>query len=231
MKRTIALAALVLLIVSAAQAQTAYTETRNVTGFDEIGFAVSGELYITIGEGYKVVLEGDKDYITEIETKVSGDRLDIKREKWYDTGNKKVTVRVTMPSLDGISVSGSGKVYVTNPLKGDELDIAVSGSGTINLTDVDIRDVECSISGSGNLLIAGSGSVGNLEINISGSGDYKGESASIGTLEARISGSGSCDCVVRDMLRASISGSGSIYYSGNPKIDAAISGSGKVRTK
>jgi hypothetical protein len=231
MKRTITLAALVLLFVSAAQAQTPYTETRNVTGFNEIGFSVSGELYISIGEGYKVVLEGDKDYVTEIETKVSGDRLDIKRDKWYDTGNKKVTVRVTMPSLEGISVSGSGKVFVNDPLKGDELDIAVSGTGTINLTDVNLRDLECSISGSGNLLIAGSGSVENLEISISGSGDYKGESTSIGTLEARISGSGSCDCAVRDMLRASISGSGSIYYSGNPKIDAAISGSGKVRTK
>lgn len=231
MKRTIMLAALVLLIVSAAQAQTTYSETRDVTGFSEIGFAVSGELYITIGEGYKVVLEGDKDYVTEIVTKVSGDRLEIKRDKWYDNGNKKVVARVTLPSLDGISVSGSGKVYVNDALKGDDLDIAVSGSGTINLKDVELKDVECSISGSGNLLIAGSGSVGTLEISISGSGNYKGESTSVGTLEARISGSGSCDCMVNDMLKASISGSGSIYYSGNPKIDAAISGSGKVRSK
>lgn len=231
MKRTVTLAALMLLVASAVMAQTNYSETRNMTGFSEIGFAVSGEVYISIGEGYKVVLEGDKDYVTEIVTKVTGDRLEIKRDKWYDTGNKKVIVHITMPSLDGISVSGSGKIYVNDALKGDELDIAVSGSGTINLRDVDIKDVECSISGSGNLLVSGSGNVGRLEISISGSGDYKGESTSIGTLEARISGSGSCDCMVKDMLKASISGSGSIYYSGNPKIDASISGSGKVRTK
>lgn len=231
MKKTIFLAALVLLFVSASKAQDTYSETRNLTGFSEVGFGVAGEMYITIGEGYKVILEGDKEYLSEIETRVAGNELEIKRDKWFDSGNTKVIVRITMPSLDGLSVSGSGKVYVNDPLKGDELELAISGSGRISLKDVAVKDVECSISGSGTLIVEGSGNIDKLDISISGSGDYKGEQASIGTLQARISGSGSCDCKVTDMLKASISGSGSIYYSGNPKIDAAISGSGRVKMK
>ncbi len=231
MKKSILFAALLVVAVQVSQAQDTYRETRDVSGFSEVAFAVAGEVSIDIGDKYSVILEGDKSYISEIETKVYGDELKIKREKWFDSGNKKVVVRITMPKLEGISLSGSGKVTVNDPLTGGDLDIGISGSGKAFLKEVALQDVECSISGSGSLNIAGSGTIGSLEINISGSGDYLGEATRVGTLEANISGSGSCDCYVTDMLRAAISGSGNIVYSGNPKIDAAVSGSGKVRTK
>ncbi|MBE0677527.1 MAG: DUF2807 domain-containing protein [Bacteroidales bacterium] len=231
MKKSFVFAALLLLVTQLSQAQDPFTERRDVSGFSEVGFAVSGEVIISLGDKYSVVLEGDRDYIREIETKVYGNELRIKRDKWFDTGNKKVVVRITMPDLEGVSVSGSGRVTVNDPLKGGDLDIGISGSGKAFLRDVALSNVECSISGSGSLNITGEGTVNRLEINISGSGDYVGEATRVETLEAAISGSGSCDCYVTGMLKASISGSGNIRYSGNPKIDAAVSGSGKVRSK
>lgn len=231
MKRSVILAALLIVAITVLQAQTGYTETRNVSGFSKISFAVAGEVYIDFGQTFKVVLEGDRDYIREIETKVQGDDLVIKRDKWFDAGNRRVIVRITMPSINGISVSGSGKVTVSDPLRGDDLKVSISGSGKALLGDVTLKNVDCHVSGSGSLNVSGTGSIDNLTISISGSGDYNGESAKVGTLKASISGSGNCDCYVTDLIKASISGSGSISYSGNPKIDAAISGSGKVRMK
>ena len=231
MKKLIALAAVLLLVVQASSAQSAYSETRDVSGFSEVSFAVAGEVFIDLGSRYSVVLEGDKNYISEIETKIYGKELRIKTDKWFNTGNRKVTVRITMPSLQGISVSGSGRVTVNDPLKGEDLDIAISGSGKALLGEVTLDNVDCAISGSGSLNISGSGSIDKMEVSISGSGDYYGESTKVRSLEAHISGSGSCDCYVTETLEASISGSGDIYYSGNPKIDAAISGSGKLRMK
>ncbi len=231
MKKSVVLAIIMIFAVQMSQAQSSYSERRDVSGFSEIGFAVAGEVFINIGSEYSVVLEGDKDYIKDIQTKVYGNELRIKRDKWYDSGNKKVVVRITMPALKGVGVSGSGRVTVNDPLKGGDLDIGISGSGKAFLHDVALGEVECSISGSGSLNIAGSGTIKSLEVNISGSGDYIGEDTSVSMLEANISGSGSCNCMVTEMLKAAISGSGSILYSGNPKIDAAVSGSGKVRTK
>jgi len=231
MKKSISVIAAILLFVSSAMAQEKYSETRNVSGFNEVAFAVPGEVYITIGEGFKVVLEGDKDFLSEIETKVVGGELEIKSEKWFHTGNQKVIVDITMPSLEGLSVSGSGKVVLNNALKGENLEVSVSGSGKVCLVDTELEKIECNISGSGSLLIEGEGSVEKLEIAISGSGNYKGATTKVGTLDASISGSGSCDCYVTGVLKAAISGSGSVYYSGNPKIDAAVSGSGKVKMK
>jgi hypothetical protein len=231
MKKLIALATVLLLVVQASPAQTTYSETRDVSGFTKVGFAVAGEVFIDLGSKYSVVLEGDKKYISEIETKVYGKELRIKRDKWFDAGNHKVTVRITMPSLEGVSVSGSGKVTVNDPLKGGDLDIGISGSGKAFLGEVALDKVDCSISGSGSLNFSGDGTIDQLEVNISGSGDYVGKSTRVRSLDAHISGSGSCDCYVTEVLRAAISGSGNIYYSGNPKIDASISGSGKLRTK
>ncbi|MCJ7820871.1 MAG: DUF2807 domain-containing protein [Bacteroidales bacterium] len=231
MKKLLSLAAAMLLLSSAVIAQESYSETRDVSGFSQVSFAVAGEVYISLGQGYKVVIEGDKDIVTDIITRVSGKDLEIKRDKWFRTGNKKVIVHITMPSIEGIDVSGSGKVIVNDPVSGGDFEINISGSGRVYLKDVTLDDVECDISGSGGFIAEGSGTMASLEVNISGSGSYKGESVKVGTLEASISGSGSCDCNVTEILRASISGSGSIYYSGNPKIDAAISGSGKVKMK
>lgn len=231
MKKILILAVLMIFAVQASRAQTAYTEKRQVSGFSEVSFAVSGEALITLGKDYRVELEGDRDYVNEIITEVVGDELRIRRDKWFDSGNRKVIVRITMPAIDGISVSGSGSVRVNDPLRGDELDVAISGSGKAFIHDVALGEVGCAISGSGSLNVAGNGTIKKLEISISGSGDYQGEATAINVLEARISGSGSCDCRVTEKLNASISGSGSVLYSGNPKIDAAVSGSGKVRMK
>jgi hypothetical protein len=231
MKNLLSLAAALLLFATAATAQDTYKETRNVTGFDEVSFCLAGEVYISLGQSYNVVLEGDRDYLKEVETKVSGGELVIKRDSWWNTGNQKVIVRITMPALNGVDVSGSGKVMVNDPLKSDHFEADISGSGKVYLKDVTMGSVEFDISGSGSFTVEGSGTMDKLEVDISGSGSYKGESTKIGTFDASISGSGNCDCYVTDMLRAQISGSGSVWYSGNPKIDASISGSGKVRTK
>jgi len=231
MKNLLSLATALLLLASTATAQDTYKETRNVTGFNEVSFCLAGEVYISLGQVYNVVLEGDRDYLKEVETKVSGGELVIKRDSWWNTGNQKVIVRITMPALNGVDVSGSGKVMVNDPLKSDHFEADISGSGKIYLKEVTMGSVECSISGSGSFAVEGSGSMAKLEVDISGSGSYKGESTKIGTFDASISGSGNCDCYVTDMLKADISGSGSVWYSGNPKIDASISGSGKVRTK
>src|SRR5659263_106041 len=231
MKKILFLATLILLFTTVSQAQTTYSETRNLSGFSKIDFAVAGEVFITLGNDYSVVIKGDKDYLKEVETNVSGDDLIIKKDKWFDFINEKVIVEITMPALDGIRVSGSGKVVINDPLRGKELNMSVSGSGKIVLKEITLDKVECHISGSGSLYIEGPGTVRDLGMSISGSGSLKGEGVTVSRLDARISGSGNCDCNVTELLKASISGSGSIYYSGNPKIDASISGSGKVQMK
>ena len=211
--------------------QSVNKETRNISGFTKVNFGISGDLYINIGPEFRVVLEGEKSLLEEIETDVTGSKLVIKKDSWHSHGNEKVTVYITMPELTGLGVSGSGKAEIKDAVKSENLDLAVSGSGRLISADLTLLKLNVGISGSGDVIIGGSGEVNSADISISGSGHYSGETLKIANADFSISGSGSCKCNVTDNLEASVSGSGNITYSGNPKIDARVSGSGKVRSK
>jgi len=211
--------------------QSTEKETRNLSGFTKVSFGVPGNLYIRIGSEYKVVLEGDKDFLAEIETEVSSGKLVIKKDSWNNFNNKKVVVNITVPTLEGLGVSGSGQAEVIDALKTDELDLGVSGSGELYINELTAESIDCGISGSGDVIIKGNGSTGKADISISGSGSYTGESLKIDLAEISISGSGNCTCHVTGSLEAHVSGSGNVSYLGNPKVDARVSGSGRVKSR
>ncbi len=206
-------------------------ETRDLSGFTKVGFGVAGDLYINFGSEFKVVLEGEKNYLDEIITEVSGGKLVIKKENWRFNMNERVTVYITMPELKGLGVSGSGRAEIKDEIKADKLDLSVSGSGKIITGNIVAANLDCGISGSGDIIIEGSGDAKSANISISGSGNYTGDNLEIGSAELSISGSGNCSCNVKETLRAHVSGSGNVRYSGNPKLDARVSGSGHVRSK
>ena len=207
-------------------------ETRNVSGFTKVSFGVSGDLFIKIGSEFKLVIEGDKDVLEDIETVVSGDRLNIKKDNWnLNFDNERVTINLTMPEIEGLGVSGSGKAQIMDPVEADDLSLSVSGSGKLITSDLSVDNLDCGISGSGDIILGSGGSVDNGEISISGSGGFSGEGVEIDHLKVSISGSGNCRCRAGDSLEARVSGSGNVTYSGNPKVDARVSGSGHVRSK
>jgi len=211
--------------------QSVEKETRDIKDFTRISFGVPGNLYVYFSPDYKVVLEGEKAVLEDIVTEVSGDKLVIKKENWRLNLNEKVTVYITMPGINGLGVSGSGKAEIKDAVKADNLGLSVSGSGKLYTADIVATDINCSISGSGDIIIGGSGNSSSANISISGSGNYRGELLRIGTVKISISGSGNCSCNVSESLKASVSGSGNVTYLGNPKVDARVSGSGRVKSK
>lgn len=234
MKRGIILAAIIFAVT--ATAGTAYgqsdnKETRDLKGFTKINFGVSGNMYINIGPEFKIVLEGDKDLLEEIETEVSGGKLVVKKDSWHMSMTEKVTVYITMPEIEGLGVSGSGRAEIKDPVKTEDLSLSVSGSGKIYAGSIAVNNLKCSISGSGDINVGG-GNADTGNISISGSGSYTGETAKIKSADLSISGSGNCLVNASESLTAHVSGSGNVTYTGgSPKVDARVSGSGKVRSR
>jgi hypothetical protein len=220
-----------IILTTSASGQNTVKETRDVKGFTKISYGISGNLYIKIGLEFSVVLEGEKDDLREVITDVSDGRLRIRMENWRFNFNEKVNAYVTLPELTGVSVSGSGRAEILDPIKNaDDLSLSVSGSGKLYTNELEADKFDCSISGSGDIIIAGTGSADSGEISISGSGSYSGPEFEIDHLEVSVSGSGSCLCKAGDSLTARIPGSGNVTYNGDPKIDARVSGSGHVRS-
>lgn len=225
-------------------------EVRNVDSFTKISFGFPGKLYLKQGSPQKVELEGDQDILKEVETEVSGSRLRIGKEgKWFDwnTGDKKVTVYITVPNIEGVSVSGSGDIIGQSKIKANDLDLNVSGSGSLSLDAEANGDVEANVSGSGDMElkghfesfesdVSGSGRVvlsaiidGLADFGISGSGKIEAE-GSADRVKTNISGSGKVLAADLETNRCDvrISGSGDVEISVKNELDANISGSGSV---
>jgi hypothetical protein len=229
MKKTAAFLFIALLVCSFASGQE--KETRDLKGFSKVNFGIAGDLKIKLGNEFSVVLEGDKSDLREVITEVSGDKLVIRQENWHFNFNEKINVYITMPAISSLSVSGSGKAEILDPVKqADSFSLSVSGSGKLTTTDIEADSFSCSISGSGNVYINGAGSADRGTVSISGSGNYHGDQMNVDNLSVSVSGSGNCTCKAGDSLKAGISGSGNVNYSGSPKIDARVSGSGHVRS-
>ncbi len=188
-------------------------ETRNLGAFTKISYRVPGTLYLKQGSPQKVELEGPSDVLREIETEVDGNRLVIGKEgRWmnWNWGEKdNIKVYITVPTIEGLSVSGSGNLIASEKITVENLNLNVSGSGSLQLEFVASGNVEADVSGSGDMDIKGSCT--NYDSDVSGSGRVK--------LNATIKG----------MADFGISGSGKIQAEGSAKeVKAGISGSGKV---
>ena len=130
------------------------------------------------------------------------------------------------PQVNSLHMSGSGNLYINGPFTPGSLDLDISGSGDMNITELNTAYLDAAISGSGNIRIS-RGSATEEKLKISGSGNMNLENI----MAARVtttSGSGDTKVTAAETLDVTISGSGSVYYNGSPRINASISGSGKV---
>lgn len=204
------------------------TETRGTGNFTGVEAQISGNIYYTQGSEYKVELTAQQNILNVMETPIINNKLVVRfRNNVRVKSHEQITVRVTAPSITGISSSGSGNVTVLSPLIANNLAFNLSGSGNINLAGITTSHLEAIISGSGNIYVS-SGSATTTHFKISGSGNIEAENVQAKSALTNTSGSGTIKLNASETLDVTISGSGSVFYTGNPVINTNISGSGRV---
>lgn len=202
-------------------------ETRKISDFNEIEYSLPGTLEIVQSDKISLVLEGDKEDLERVITRVEGDKLKIyTKNNTSHLGDVKVFVSVV--ELEGISMAGSGDVIVKSKLKTDELELELSGSGNIQCEDLIADKLEVDLAGSGDIYLGGIAE-NEVEINIAGSGDVRAENLETKNAEVNIAGSGSVKVWATEELESNIVGSGNVYYKGRPLVDAETAGSGKTK--
>jgi hypothetical protein len=206
-------------------------ETRSVSNFSGISLSVPANVQLTQGNAYSVVIEADKDILDRIETEVQNGVLRIKTRNNFSFGwgSSKINIKITMPSVNELSVSGSGKIIAANQISTSNLSVSISGSGNVSIDDLNVKSLSASISGSGSLKLSGKGSANDAKATVSGSGSIALNGIRFADANVNISGSGRVKIFAIENLKARVSGSGNISYEGNPLIDAKVSGSGKIR--
>jgi len=203
-------------------------ENRKVGDFSYISMGINADVFIKQGSISEVILEGDEETLENTETYVSGNKLKIRSDNssWWKN-SKKIKIYITLKEFTGVSVSGSGSVVNEGMLKGENVELHVSGSGDIDL-NLQARDTDISISGSGSVSLQGKGKTAGL--SISGSGKLDAQDYVLETITIRISGSGGAYIYATKEIDSRISGSGTVRYKGEPdKLSNRSSGSGRLR--
>ena len=203
-----------------------------VGAFNELSIALPATVNFTVSENYTCTVRVDENILEYLEIKVKNEDLVMKRLDMHKDINLKPTefvIEVTAPSLEEISLAGSGTLNVLSPLKGEELEVNVAGSGDIAFDQsINYRKIDLSVAGSGNLvcpeLVAD-----ELEATLAGSGDVKVTDGTVRKAEANVAGSGDIvlTCAIEN-LEANIAGSGDIKARVNGKLEYTIFGSGDI---
>jgi len=229
MKRTIiyAFAAVLAVLLSGFSLTSVRAdEVRDLAPFDGIGISVNADVYYTQGNDHEIRIKGNESDIRDLITEVKDGFLQVKYENWSGR-HSKLTIHITSNELETVKVSGSADFMVEKPLVSDEMELGLSGSGSIRFSKLESDEVDVTISGSGSAELD-AGSADEIGVQISGSGKLLAERFEVSEFDASISGSGNVRITVNDELDARISGSGSIHYRGNPRVNSVSSGSGKV---
>lgn len=184
------------------------SETRDVAQFSGVNSSGATPVKINYGTTFKVVVKGSSNLVPRFTTRVVNNILYLSFEH-VNVHRDDIEVELTMPTINKIALSGSGKV-------------AIMGSFPAQ------QNLSVSLSGSAEVKVGNTMQVTNVNVEISGSGEVDLTEVGAKQAEANISGSGTAKFQVQDHLKAKISGSGKVYYSGTPTIQQDISGSGQL---
>jgi hypothetical protein len=202
---------------------------RNLPPFSELNLCISANVILTQGPTQKVDIQASDRLLNLIETEVNGGKLTIKWSERFVRQNENIKIYITMVDVKSLRVSGSGDITSSGNVSASDINLAISGSGTIKLEQLKAGTIESSISGSADIIVGGTEVANNLNASISGSGNIKAPDLPVKNIDISISGSGNCYVKAQESIKARISGSGDILYSGQATIDAKVSGSGGVK--
>jgi hypothetical protein len=201
---TVVLAAAVLAAGCTVGSGDMITESRDVSGFDEIVLLGSGDVIIDVTGTESLEIEAEDNVMPLLTSDVIDGRLELGVDGSITT-NRGITYTITAAELVGVTIKGSGDVNGTD-IDADSFEVTIEGSGTVDLT----------------------GTSNDLTVRTAGSGDFDGRDLESATGTVRIDGSGSAQVNVTDDLTVTINGSGDVEYIGDPVLHQTINGSGDV---
>ena len=184
----------------------AATETREVPSFTGVELAGGNNVTVRVGAERSVVVHGDDNLLSRITTQVEDSDLVVGQTPGSIESKSPTWVEVSVPSLDALTLTGSGILAVTG---------------------IEAANVTVTLSGSG--IVRASGTATRLDVDLPGSGEAGLKQLVARDVNAVVSGSGLLLITATERLDASVPGTGAILYAGNPAdVTTSITGSGAI---
>jgi len=182
-------------------------QKREIPAFTSISTEGAYELEVVAQKPIGLEIEADDNILPLITTDVSGGVLRI-RSKGNFSVDEPIKVKVTTPTLEGLSASGAGRIEISG-LQNDRFEIESNGAPTLKV----------------------SGETQTLQIKANGAG--KIDAHKLRALKAIVESNGVAKVEVSasEELNANVSGPSQVVYSGDPKVTKSVHGPGSVEKK
>jgi hypothetical protein len=165
------------------------TENREVAKFDRVDMQGIGNLTIVQGSEESLTITADENLLPYITTDVVNGTLQIGMKPNISLNpSRAIEYKLVMKSVTGVQLSGFGNIE-SEGLKGEDLEVKLSGSGDINIGTIESGSLLVRISGFGDFN-AKSIKAKTPTIEITGSGDINVDELDAEDLAVKISGFG-----------------------------------------
>ena len=227
-KVTSMLVVLMFLLVTGIQAQTVTPskkyitkELNNVSNFSSIRVLGSPDVEYRQSNGSKttVSIYGSDNLVDLLEVSTVNGVLQVNIKKGVKilSGERRLKVIASSPSLNQVNIKGSADVYLKGTIKGNDLNLNIAGSGDIEAENLQYANIFALVKGSGDIDLKNVKAT-TVMSEVNGSGDISAEKLAATNVVATVAGSGDIVCYASRQLDARVSGSGDIEYKGSPSV-------------
>jgi len=189
------------------------------------------EVHIKNGTSYSAKITAGSKVMPLIKTNVEGGKLKITDNNTCDFTRdykRKITIIITVPSINKITQNGTGNLYMDDEFVCDRLSYYLSNSGNLYINTT-ANIVYGSMHGNGDVYVKGK--IKSNFIYAGGQGFYHAFDANSDEMILTLNTSGKMEVSVNQFLKIDMAerSTGNIYYKGNPtNTTLNLLGSGKL---
>lgn len=216
MIRRLSAIALLLLPVSAGAAERTYS----IGSFERVRVEGPFEVRLTTGQSPRARAEGPTRSIEGLDIRVEGTTLIVRAgiNGWGEqpvAGNQGAPViSVSTGAIRDAIVLGGGRLSIAGPLKGQRIELSVTGSGAIDAGAIQADLFNAAVYGSGTMKLGGRGAKVRLVAN--GTGGIDATALSAGDLTLSLDGPGQMQATARSTANVTSTGIGTVTVYGKP---------------
>jgi len=209
---------------------TLKTEEMEFTGFTAVEVGDAFEVSITQSSSYSIIITADEKIIDNVEVTQTENTLKVGLEPGSYLGNLVRKAEITMPELDSLIISGATSGTAEGFSSSNPFVLALSGASFLQITDINVGDMEIEVSGASSLTASGTAS--DLIALVSGASNVDMSDFPVSDADVNIIGASRTTINLDGTLDAEVSGASTLEYIGEPIMgDINSSGASTIKKK
>jgi hypothetical protein len=178
-----------------------------VGSFNSISTEGAFDIDVVCQKPQNLEIEGDDNVLPLITTEVTNNVLHIRSLRAYSV-SRPITLRISLPDLEGISASGAGKIELSG-IKNEKFVIDLSGAPTIRAA----------------------GETGVLNIDANGAGKIDAHKLRARRVVVGSNGVSNVQVYAAEQLDVTVNGPSHVVYEGDAVVNKTVNGPGSVEKK